>query len=382
MGNSVKDARLEARKEIRIKEKNRIAWHIENSEVKGVAKIHNLSTGGMLIETNSRFKPDQNCIFAFDSALEDKDNFLPSSGRLVWSKPANEAQDRYLCGVQFLNPSSEKISKIRQRIEKGVKRLGNLQRMNTFFSIVFILSMIAMLVVLGGLVKGIYRDTISSHHRLLAAGNQQASVTRAYRQLYKDTKVKLDAVTEELILTNKLYKETQALFAEVKQELEETKGVLFETAGMLAQAKEENAKLTEKNSLELAKSNDRIGELETLKSQLTAEMQSLEDQIKYYEGNVKNIDEGKGLVATLHETMKTVKTKMSAFRQEAFAARITAVKEYNRLKKTLGNNGYLVKNGEAVRINMKEYNAVTVDSVIKGTTPRKSGVGNIDVTFF
>ena len=72
----------EARNNLRVKERRKIDWRVNDGDIQGRGQIRNISTSGMLLETNSNFIPTQGARFSFDTSLG-HDNFIPQNGKLV-----------------------------------------------------------------------------------------------------------------------------------------------------------------------------------------------------------------------------------------------------------------------------------------------------------
>ena len=67
----------DARSNLRVKDRNRISWHIEGSDLKGKGRLRNISASGMLLEVDRSFNPEVNeCTLTFDSQINGN-NFIP-----------------------------------------------------------------------------------------------------------------------------------------------------------------------------------------------------------------------------------------------------------------------------------------------------------------
>ena len=63
-----------------------------------------------------------------------------------------------------------------------------------------------------------------------------------------------------------------------------------------------------------------------------------------------------------HDKMNLVKSKIKDFRIEAKKVRTQALREMDRVRVLLGNNGYFVKNGEAVKVDIESYNSAVMNA--------------------
>ncbi|MFT7538835.1 MAG: hypothetical protein ACI9F2_000986, partial [Lysobacterales bacterium] len=150
--------------------------------------------------------------------------------------------------------------------------------------------------------------------------------------------------------------------ASVNKELESTKIVLKETELMLSNAlkgKSEISGLSEQKqkefktkSLELSST---IIQIQDENNRLKSMMRKLEAQLKYYEGDVNNMEEGKALIATYKRNMKLVKGKIREYKNESKKIKKEAFKERDALQGILGNNGYFMKEGQTVIVDEEKY---------------------------
>ena len=369
----------DSRSGIRIKENSPVAWYLKDQDTRGEGKIRNISTTGMLLETNSNFQPFDNCLFSFDSD-PNKDDFIPRHGRLVWFKKKDFATNKYLCGVQFVDPAEDVLSKLRERIQTGVTRFTHTrkwQRVGRF------LSWSAIVVLMGyslWISSQIYDNLTSSNRMMFTTSGQQANI-------FQETKLKLIAVTEQLQTvtaqletTKKLYEESQAELQTVTKDLETTKAILAETETLLTQAKASNNELAAKmqtSEAELAQTKasleTKIAQLQEQYNQLTADMEATQKQLHYYEGEFNGMEEGKALLTLYRSKIRLVNTKIVYIKKEAQNARIAAQKEQDKIKLALGNNGYMIKDGSVVKVDMEKYNA-TVPVVPVSPSERKVSV--------
>ena len=70
-------------------------------------------------------------------------------------------------------------------------------------------------------------------------------------------------------------------------------------------------------------------------------------QNSVFEADFSDIKEGRSLIVLFQNKIKLVKTRMHHLKQEAFAARVTAQKEKDRLAGLNGNSGFVFRNGQA-----------------------------------
>ncbi len=368
MSNRLNTIITEARKAIRVNINQNISWRVKDTEYSGQGKICNVSTSGMLLETDSSFKPTDQCVFAFDAASL-TDNFIPPLGQLVWSKRKNLKDNQYLCGIKFLEPTEDIVTKLRQKVEDGMTQIKN--RLNTEKVVGAVVGVV--LVILTGYILWlgnlIYQHMQSTNQALLENANQQAVLTQTYATLYKVTELKLESVTAELETTKKLYADSQAQLETTSKELETTRSILKQTEAMLIEAQANNSQLktevqsvrdsSEKQIADIKDALEKtISVLESNNIQLTAEITTLRDKLNYLSGEIKSEEEGRSLLALYKNRAKLVRGKIKKFQHEAYEAKLAVIKEYDRVRASIGNNGYFTRNGDPVKVDMEKYSNV------------------------
>lgn len=374
--------RQEIRRNVRVGDNRELIWHLQNSDLKGQGRIRNISTSGMLLETNGLFIPNNRCTFLFSTSLG-IDNYVPKQGRVIWTKKKTEKENKYLCGVQFSEPAGFILAKLHRRVEQGIKKvkLGKLSKQISNFLFSFlILGLTGVVIWLSG---SIYQDMVVANHQLIKTSSQQAALTRNYVSLYQQTQQKLQGALAQLTVTRNLYRQSRVELTEVTKELEATKAILSETELMLAQAKQNQADTTGLNEAELQKTRaelmNTVALLEEKNEQLLGEMGLINEKIAYYEGNIQSATEGKSLIRDYRLKLKNVKSKIRHFVKEAKLARVSALSEQDRIRLILGNNGFFIKDGQRIQVDEEKFNSATLDSA-EGKTVSGNDV-KIDVTF-
>ncbi len=364
----------DVRQNIRVEDKRRVVWHLQNSDLKGQGRVRNISSSGMLLETNGLFIPHNRCVFSFNTQLGIR-NYIPKQGKVVWSKRKKGKANKYLCGVRFVEPAGFVLAKLHRRIELGIKKVKYLKITRQTSSGFLTFGIIALAGIVIWLSGSLYQDMYVTNHKMMNVSNQQATLTREYVTLYKDTQVKLQSALNELTQTRQLYQQSQSVLTDVTRELEATKAALAQTKNLLQKAKESSIEASRLNLVKLdqtkAKLNNEIAGfhntiaelqntvslLEEKNIQLSGEMNSINSKLQYYEGNVKNITEGRTLIKTYRSKLKEVKAKVKHFRREASLARKSALKERDRARAIFGNNGFFVQNGVPVKVDQQKYDA-------------------------
>lgn len=199
-------------------------------------------------------------------------------------------------------------------------------------------------------------NILSKSTDLALTASDHATINyRTYVGRYKETKIELDETTRKL-------EEVNRQLNQVTAQLATTKSMLSQTQGMLSEAQEENTKLSQElqglNDLRSTENVRSIGELQakiqTLKdkdSQVGLQLAQLKSQMRAFQAEFSNLDEGRSLIVLFQNKIKLVKSHMRYLKQEAFFAKVAVQKEKDRLAVLNGNSGFVVRNGQAQNSN-------------------------------
>lgn len=208
-----------------------------------------------------------------------------------------------------------------------------------------------------------YKTMESSSDMALTSHSQQAENYRHYVKEYTTAKQELDETQTRL---SKMTMELEL----VSKELDSTKAMLSQTEALLAQAQQENQVLKGDpqamanmqklfgNQVNMAGKN-----LDTLKKQnesYSEEMGKLRGDLNNYQSNAADLKEGRSIINELKNKIRSVKDKMRALKKDAVIAREAAQKEHDQQLIALGNNGYVIKDGE-LQLTGKGKKTVDID---------------------
>ena len=341
--------RGESRRHVRVQESTRLLWHIRESGLVGQGRIRNISASGMLVElTSVNGLPDQS-IFSFDSNLNDA-NYIPEAGRLVWRRKKRFSNDKYLCGFEFNGLPEVLASRLNKRVADGVKQLVSAWKINRIVSISLAITTVVLIgyaVWLGGII---FQDIYGTNQKLLVTASRQGDLIRQYQSLYADATRRLADVTLELNQTATLYQEAQNQLQSTKSELTMVKSVLSETENLLAQA-------------------------QTITAPQAA-------QIAVTPNAVRSVQEGKAFIASYRDRIKEVAAQIDQIKYENHLARISALAERDRIRLMYGNQGYMAKNGQPVRVDERQYKAASFNALPPGKNPNLDPKIRVNVTVF
>lgn len=376
------DVMSDARIQERVKENKQVAWFVNDSNVRGVGRIRNISISGMLIETEQPIDPHNHKQFTFAADLG-HDNFVPQRGRLIWSKPKAPNSKKYLCGVRFEEPSEYILPKLEDRIQKKMQTSQNLGVINQVLDWTLFVAILGMTGYTIWMSVDTYQHMKKTNAMMEAVTTQQAELISTYKN-------QLETVNEELVMTSSelvtvkgelaeaqqriaqleldlqearlMYNESEQMVAAINKDLEATRQTLAETEGLLQQARANQAqagKLSSEEQQQFAERSQRltatVSQLESENEDLKNLMRKLESQLAYYQGDVKNSEDGEELIRTYKRNIELVKSKIKQFQKDARQVMRSAQKERDQLQMVLGNNGYFMKNGETVTVDEEKY---------------------------
>ncbi|MBI4308767.1 MAG: PilZ domain-containing protein [Candidatus Omnitrophica bacterium] len=92
---------LENRRHLRIREITDVRWVVLGKDVAGEGKVFNISTSGLLLQTDAQFDPRRSGVLYIDAHGEAPLEFGPKKGKIVWFR-SMPSRPGYQCGVEFL----------------------------------------------------------------------------------------------------------------------------------------------------------------------------------------------------------------------------------------------------------------------------------------
>ena len=355
------------RKDLRIPERGRIPWKIKYKKREGVAKIHNISVSGMLIETDTPFDQKDECILSFNSD-QDMGMYIPQIGRLVWSKKKKFSRKKYLCGIKFLEADEDVLIKMRAKVQRGVDQFVRNHQVVSKVGGALAVVIVALIGTLVWFGAGIYNDITATNQRVLSLSGQQTALSQDYRNLYRTNEAKLSQVTEKLHIADQLIQEDKAAIALFSQELEATKALLNQTETMLIQANDRNIELN--SQLQLSG-----GQQSVVASTGNSPTSVVGEE------NIATIADARSLMSTYRAKIRTVKGEMKRLKSEERSRLVSAMTQMEDQRLLIGNNGYFVKSGQVVEVDEAKYQEL--DPRFLQKSQAQSGNQNIaiDVTF-
>ena len=115
----------DSRRHFRIKEHIPVQWRIRPDDAQGQGTIRNISTSGALLETEGSFRPPavEECEFELRN-LSAEIGELPQRAKLIWFNKFTQPSVRFLCGLEFVNPSDSFTTVIKKHVDEYKSRIA------------------------------------------------------------------------------------------------------------------------------------------------------------------------------------------------------------------------------------------------------------------
>ena len=91
---------IENRRHFRLREFIDVAWKVADQEVSGEGMVVNISSSGLLLQTDRVFRPSDNCVLSIESGAEILP-FAAKKGKIMWFRRIHTPQERFQCGIHF-----------------------------------------------------------------------------------------------------------------------------------------------------------------------------------------------------------------------------------------------------------------------------------------
>ncbi len=270
------------------------------------------------------------------------------------------------------------MARLREHLQEGILKLARSRHTEVYVKAGLLALSVILSIYLFVLVTSVHRGVLYSNTSLLKTSQVQS-------ELYRLSSIRITNLKTELATTQALYNQSQEMLQAVSSELGATKMVLSDTERMLDEARLEIASVKTKMLQMQDKYTRDIAALEDKNIQLTQELDALKVKIDYYEGNVRDMTQAREWVQMYKSRLKLVKSRVSYFKKQAQDVRKAAQKERDHVRTILGNNGYLVRDGKVVNVDVEKYNAVGADALkTSSETPSQtsSPKARVDVQVF
>ncbi len=170
--------------------------------------------------------------------------------------------------------------------------------------------------------------------------------------LYWQLSLNYQIVTQSNVISESLL-EDQALLARAKaKELSLVRENLRETEYLLGKLRQENEKLRQKIVLldQVADLKETIDRLKEKNAMLINHIASVKEREPDFDKTVKTTEDGRSLLQKYRGYIYEVKQRIRDIRRKEHEQKVAIQKEQDRIESMIGNNGYMVRNGENISI--------------------------------
>lgn len=253
------------RKHLRVREQLPLKWMI-GTEVSGVGRVRDISTSGVLLEAKASKPFADGTVLKLESDCPTEGKFVPSEGRVVWSKPKGIFNQNLLCGIEFINPAGEIFEGLKERIESRIQSLERFDHLADIFNMTLFVIAVGLGVFVLRQQFFIQKTIEKSNHLMLGSAEKQADLYR---------------------LSNDSFQIQGLVLKELTKSYNTTKVLLVQTESLLTQSQKQNQLAQNeivglKTSLEQA----RIGNLDASTQALIGERDQLKTQLSSLKGEI------------------------------------------------------------------------------------------------
>jgi len=124
----------ENRRHFRLREFLDVSWKVDNQEDSGEGTVLNISSAGMLLQTDRVFQLPNDNILYIDSADTQELPFTAKKGKIMWFRRIHTPQERYQCGIRFLEDKPD--NRLEQWLAMRIDRLSQAADVNVLSRLV------------------------------------------------------------------------------------------------------------------------------------------------------------------------------------------------------------------------------------------------------
>ena len=126
---------LENRRHFRLRKYLDVNWKVNGQEDVGEGTVLNISTSGLLFQTDKVFQASDNCELSLELIPGEGRPVTIKKGKLMWFRRIRTPQERYQCGVQFLDKNAFDKD-FQQWLDEEITRLSEASNINILSNLV------------------------------------------------------------------------------------------------------------------------------------------------------------------------------------------------------------------------------------------------------
>jgi len=125
---------FENRRHFRLREFLDVSWKTDQEGISGEGTVLNISSSGVLLQTDRVFQlPNDNILF-IDSADSQELPFAAKKGKIMWFRRIHTPQERYQCGIRFLEDKTD--NSLQQWLSMKIEQLSQATDINVLGKLV------------------------------------------------------------------------------------------------------------------------------------------------------------------------------------------------------------------------------------------------------
>jgi len=347
----------EGRRQFRIRENLAVKLLAGESVFSELGKVRDISSTGALIEAKALRPIGDGTVLSLQPEGVLQDNFLPSQGRVVWSKEKGLFNHNLLCGIEFVNPSADALTCLKTRIQNRIAVVRRMDNLKDVINIVLFLVLITLGFVVLRQQTGVHRTIEKSNHLMMGAAAGQAELLRYSHEQYAIQTEVLTELNKEYDTVRVLLAQTESLLARTQVEKQQAQEEISSLRAELSKA--QTANLSEQAAMLLKERDVLRQELAALKIEMntvvaqnpgawrdnSAAYQSRLDDAQLKINDLKYST----LMARIADHKKEInlaKQRIHELKYQAAAARREAQRQRDQIETAQGNQGYVTKDGQ------------------------------------
>ncbi|MDD3375375.1 MAG: PilZ domain-containing protein [Candidatus Omnitrophica bacterium] len=346
----------EARSQFRVKEHLPIKW-MSGSDVSGIGKIRDISASGALIEAKAMKPFGDGTVLQMQVDSPAQGEFVPAQGRIVWSRRKSFFNQSLLCGVEFINPASEIMERLKERVSARIAKIERFDRFGDILNLVLFILAVGLGILVVRQQSSIQKTIEKSNHLMLGSSKKQADLYRMSMSAYQMQSLVLAELTKNYNTTQALLSQTESLLAQTQEDYGLAKQEVSALKSSLEQAR--IAGLDTSTKVLISERDDLKGQLASLRTEINLLLQEnpdlLSSQTAPFQSRVDNINiqmqdlKYSTLMANIKEHKKAIgesRYKIASLKRQARKVKKEILHQRDAIGLAQGNQGYLIKDGE------------------------------------
>ena len=346
----------EARTQSRVKEQLPVKW-MAGADVSGIGKIRDISASGALIEAKAMKPFGDGTVLQLEVDSPAQGEFVPAQGRIVWSRRKSFFSQSLLCGVEFINPASEILERLKERVSDRIAKIERFDRLGDILNLTLFILAVGLGIIVLRQQFAVHKTIEKSNHLMLGSSKEQADLYRMSMGAYQMQALVLTELTKNYSTTKALLTQTESLLSRIQKDYGLAQKEVSSLKSSLTQAR--MAGLSDSTKVLISERDDLKGQLASLRTEINLLLQEnpglLSSRRASYESRVDNINiqmqdlKYSTLIANIKEHKKVIREshhKIALLKRQAREAKKEILRQKDAVALAQGNQGYVIKDGQ------------------------------------